>query len=149
MRHGRRLIALAVAVAIAVSLSACDPYRNLQGPVALRIIDGEVQLAVCTDIEVGLVYAVIEGEGGASAEWEAIGRASFVSGEVITEESLRAMYEHANIEPTPASVESVSVLLQRPNEINNVAVAFPVEGTPSSPDAWLQSDGRWTTQKCP
>ncbi len=149
MRRMWRPAGLAGAGLLVLSVSACDPYRNFQGPVAVRVVGGEVQLAVCTDVEVGLVYVLFHGADDASAEWEAVGLASFRSGEVITAESLREMYEHPRIEQPPDAIESVEVLLQRPNERNNVTVILPIEGAPTSPDDWLQSDGRWTTQKCP
>lgn len=84
---GRALIIGVVGAAVVTGLAGCEG-EFFQGPVAVRSIDGQLMVAVCTDITVVVLEAAHrDGDAGIFASrhtfWHAEGRMEFPSDAVF------------------------------------------------------------------
>ena len=87
-RQFTRAMVTATCFAAALSLSGCDFQANQQGPVAVRIHAGQLELAVCDDVRARSLDVLVASSQAADwvLVWEVAGEAEIDAGAVLTQD---------------------------------------------------------------
>ena len=149
--HIRRSFLAALCV---LMLAGCDAYNNLQGPMALGVVDGELAIVVCEPIEADELFAHYR-ESAGSGEWRyfwgASGGASILGGSVITQGELENRFSNVKVNEVPrlSSESGISVSVGSKGEGRNFVASFDLDGTALEESSWRHPDGSSTAEPCP
>jgi hypothetical protein len=136
--------AVAGVVALVMALAACDRSIGLDHPVQLRVVEGELQVRICTPASVEAVRAEYRGDGEWTEFWVASGSARFLSGDTVATSDLGDIFESviAADDPPLKAGDLVAVVFEEAS--SNVSASFEVSeaalegqwiGTENNPDA--------------
>jgi hypothetical protein len=147
----RRAAMSTLVVTAALALAACDP-NMFQGPVAVRAVADDLQVAVCTEGTIDSLVA-LERVAVPQRKWVEFWSSSqrvvidysetFIGGRAQDGVAIGS-YRRPDLSP---GTEYDFQLMQGERVVASAVLSVPAEGVPSSD--WLQSDGSITTDACP
>jgi hypothetical protein len=141
----RMVVFCGILALITLALSACDPHNNLQGPLSVRLSDGEIEVAVCTSMESTGVLGYARNVGGDWIEvWKGTGTTTFASGDVLSADNLAERFPEIDTLIHPdldGDSEFSFAVYGSPNAVASIRVARNTDG-------WTHPDGSTTTMPC-
>lgn len=148
----RRVFGLLIAVTLAPGLAGCGSLSSGDDPIAVRLHNGSLEVAVCTPWSLSsvLVQTRVPGFTGRSEDvWVADGTAELASGDVLRSSSPPAGLEATSwVEPQLGPGDELTVTLGGPDGTAlNASLSVPLSGLPT--EEWLQADGSVTKSACP
>ncbi len=147
----RARIAILASALLVTVLAGCGALASVDDPLAARLNDGELEIAVCTPWQLTTVLVETRATGFVNAQqsvWVAEGRADLAPGDILSSiaplDGLEATsWTRAQLAPS----DELSVTLGgEDDETLEAAFAVPMSGLPTK--GWLQSDGTLTEAAC-
>lgn len=153
MKHvrARNWVALLAILLLAPTLAACDSTESDNEPIAARLNDGALEVAVCSDVALTKVFVETRAAGfvnQAVTVWEAEGRLGLTSGDVLSSASTpEGLTASTWDQPQMAPGGELFITLTGENEETlDVTLVVPLEGFPRS--EWLHADRSLTDTAC-
>lgn len=146
---------LSIIVGASMLLTSCIlPESFAEGPLAVQVSGGDLQIAVCDDFEVVDMEGDVQTSVGGT-EWETFlsisGSANLVRGTVISStsipEGLAGAFDDLDVESVDALFFNVAGADNSPDGVFTFSAHFEAEGSlPST--GWLRTDGRVSEEPC-
>ena len=149
--RSRHWLALLTVVLLSPTLAGCDAESAERAPIAARLSDGALEVAICTDMTLTAVLVETRAAGfvnQAATVWEAEGRLELKSGDVLSSTSPpQGLAASTWGEPhmTPGG-ELFITLTGENEEALDVTLVVPLEGFPRA--EWLHADRSLTAGAC-
>lgn len=145
------------AISSILLLTGCIELPNqAQGPLSIRVSDGELQVAVCKSIVTNEVFATSHGNNQAAEFWRFNSNngesVELSPGSILTAPSLKSLLGRTVTDAQPRVFKqnwyiTVVVISSASSEKNFVA-AFDLEKSQLPSDSWLHPDGHTTARPC-
>ncbi len=132
-------------------LAGCSPVVSDNDPIAARLVDGELQITVCTPWTLTSVLVEARTAGFVTQSekvWVAEGRSEISGGDVLSSDAPPSgLVASAWGEPHLAPDSDLTIALVGENdETLEASLVVPMSGFPD--EEWLQTDGSVTEAAC-
>jgi hypothetical protein len=149
-RFATHFAASVCTVLIVVSLAGCDLGNRNSGPASASVVDGGIQIAICTAVTFDTMTAgvVEKGSSNWSDLWSASGGGTIKAGDILTSENLPDHFEQIALDKVPdPDISRFSIAFLAEDGLG-VSAGFDFEANPPVTGKWVHPDGRYSSTAC-
>jgi hypothetical protein len=146
-----RVLSLVLAQVLLVGLAAgcVEQVNHSQGPLAIRIVDGELEVAVCADVDAAGLSVEVRSNGEWLTAWKAQGEAAISRSDVLDADSLAALFTSVDVQTVDfLGSRDMSIVIDAQRASNNIVSAFESALLDSDGSLWLHPDDSLSQSAC-
>lgn len=147
-----RAIGLSLSVMLAaVLLTGCDLANQHQGPVSVRVVAGELEIAICDSMTATGFAAFHAAAGGEWSQFiKSTGDSEIAAGSIVTVSTIGSYFPSTSIarEPDLADGSRLNVLVYGAAPDSNMTASFGASSALFEGASWLHPDGSLSAERC-